>query len=174
MNLTLQVAFWMSSGVAVVATAVALTRRHAVYALINVVVAMVAVAVVLYSLGAPFVAAFEIIVWAGAIMVMFLFVIMMLNLREVPSGERPGAATRIVPLLLALIVGGELAYVLIAPGAGPPPAKAISPQELGAAVYGPYLIGVELTSVLLLAGIAGAYHVGRQEARQTGEEEIVP
>ena len=59
-----------------------LRRRHAVHALLYLIVSLLAVAVDFYALGAPFVAALEIMIYAGAIMVLFVFVVMMLNLAE--------------------------------------------------------------------------------------------
>jgi NADH-quinone oxidoreductase subunit J len=71
--------FYLASIVAVIATLLAITRRHAVHALLYLVVSLLAVAVVFYVLGAVFVAALEVMVYAGAIMVLFVFVVMMLN-----------------------------------------------------------------------------------------------
>ncbi|MHB8991992.1 MAG: NADH-quinone oxidoreductase subunit J, partial [Chloroflexota bacterium] len=74
------VVFYLSGAVAVIATLMAITRVYAVHALLYLIVSLLSVALVFYSLGAAFVAALEVIVYAGAIMVLFLFVIMMLNL----------------------------------------------------------------------------------------------
>ena len=76
----METVFYISSAIAIAATALAITRLHAVYALLLLIVSLLAIAVVFYTLGAPFVAALEVIIYAGAIMVLFTFVIMMLNL----------------------------------------------------------------------------------------------
>ena len=68
--------------VAIVSTALMITRLNAVHALLYLIVSLLAVAVVFYTLGAPFVAALEVIIYAGAIMVLFVFVVMMLNLGD--------------------------------------------------------------------------------------------
>ncbi len=159
----MNVVFWIAAATAVVSTALAITRRHAVYTLLYLIVAMAGVAAVLFTLGAHFVAALQIIVWAGAIMVMFLFVIMMLNLRPQEPRPRPSWAGAVVPLLLALIVAAALILVLVRSGPGTPGARAVDPKQVGAALFGPYAVGVELASVLLLAAVAGAYHLGRRE-----------
>jgi NADH-quinone oxidoreductase subunit J len=74
--------FYVAAGIAVAATAMTITRLNPVHALLYLVVSLLAVAVVFYTLGAPFIAALEVIIYAGAIMVLFVFVVMMLNLGE--------------------------------------------------------------------------------------------
>ena len=78
----MELAFYIAGAVAVIATLLMLTRANVVHALLYLIVSLLAVAVVFYTLGAPFVAALEVIVYAGAIMVLFVFVVMMLNLGE--------------------------------------------------------------------------------------------
>src|SRR6476661_7847919 len=81
------VVFYVSAIVAVVATLFAITRRHAVHALLYLIVSLLAIAVIFYILGAPFIAALELIIYAGAIMVLFVFVVMMLNLGDVTKDK---------------------------------------------------------------------------------------
>ena len=78
----MEVAFYIAAAVAIVATVLMLTRLNVVHALLYLIVSLLAVAVVFYAMGAPFVAALEVIIYAGAIMVLFVFVVMMLNLGE--------------------------------------------------------------------------------------------
>jgi NADH-quinone oxidoreductase subunit J len=164
----MELAFYIAGAVAVISTVLMLTRLNVVHALLYLIVSLLSVAVVFYLLGAPFVAALEVIVYAGAIMVLFIFVVMMLNLGEHASGmERrwltPGIWTG--PMLLAGVLIIEVVY--LARGAtGALGTAAIGPQEVGIALYGPYLIGVELASMLLLAGLVGAYHLGSHEAKR--------
>src|ERR1700692_2855181 len=104
--------FYLAGIVAVVATLLAITRRHAVHALLYLVVSLLAVAVVFYLLGAVFVAALEVMIYAGAIMVLFVFVVMMLNVAEHSMEvEREWLRARnwYGPSVLALILLGELA-----------------------------------------------------------------
>jgi NADH-quinone oxidoreductase subunit J len=164
----MNVIVWIAVGVSLASTLLAITRRRAIYALIYLLICMVAVAVVLFGYGAPFVAALQIIICAGAIMVMFLFVIMLLNLRPETSPARPRPVTWIVPLLLALVMAGELLYILVgghaagAGGMGVTAGVQVEPKQVGLALFGPYVVGVELASMLLLAGLVGAYHLGRR------------
>ena len=78
----MKIVFYIAGAVAILSTALMLTRLNAVHALLYLIVSLLAVSVVFYTLGAPFVAALEVIIYAGAIMVLFVFVVMMLNLGE--------------------------------------------------------------------------------------------
>jgi len=157
--------FYLASVLAVIATLLAITQRHAVHALLYLIVSLLAVAVDFYALGAPFVAALEIMIYAGAIMVLFVFVVMMLNVAERAmevEGKwlRPGSW--VGPSVLALILLGELAYSAVTASSAPSFAIAVGPKQVGVALYGTYWIGVELASLLLMAGLVGAFHLGRQ------------
>ena len=156
--------FYIAALVAVGATAMVVTRLNAVHALLYLIVSLLAVAVIFFALGAPFVAALEVIIYAGAIMVLFVFVIMMLNLGpHSVEQERLWLAPSmwIGPSALGLVLLGEVVYV-VAGAAGATGQAAVTPKEVGIALYGPYVIGVELSSLLLLAGLVGAYHLGRR------------
>jgi NADH-quinone oxidoreductase subunit J len=161
--------FYVSAVVAVLATALAITRPNAVHALLYLIVSLLAVALVLYTLGAPFVAALEVIIYAGAIMVLFVFVIMMLNLgSQAAEQERKWMSPRtwLGPALLSLILVSELIAVLAGAGGETVVARPIEPRQVGLALFGPYLLGVELASMLLLAGLMGASHLGRHGRTQ--------
>ena len=161
--------FYFAGIVAVIATLLAVTRRHAVHALLYLVVSLLAVAVVFYVLGAPFVAALEIMIYAGAIMVLFVFVVMMLNVAEhAMEVERAWLRPRnwAGPSLLALVLLGELTYCTVTSGGVPSPAAAVTPKQVGVALYGTFWIGVELASLLLMAGLVGAFHLGRHAIKR--------
>jgi NADH-quinone oxidoreductase subunit J len=156
--------FYLAGIVAVIATLFAITQRHAVHALLYLVVSLLAVAVVFYVLGAPFIAALEIMIYAGAIMVLFVFVVMMLNVAEhAMEVERAWLRPRnwTGPSVLALVLLGEVAYCAVTSGGAPSPAVVVSPKQVGVALYGTYWVGVELVSLLLMAGLVGAFHLGR-------------
>jgi NADH-quinone oxidoreductase subunit J len=158
----MEATFYIAGGVALISTVLMLTRFNLVHALLYLIVSLLAVSVVFFVLGAPFVAALEAIVYAGAIMVLFLFVVMMLNIgRHAAETEKrwltPGIWTG--PVILSSILILEVVY--LAQGASAGLGKSVlGPKEIGIALFGPYMIGVELASMLLLAGLVGAYHVG--------------
>jgi NADH-quinone oxidoreductase subunit J len=163
------ITFYLSAIVAVAATAMVITRRNAVHALLYLIVSLLAVGLVFFTLGAPFAAALEVITYAGAIMVLFLFVIMLLN-PQTSDAQQPFPIQWRGPGLLAAVLLVELIYLLARGGqavgetatsAGS--VQALSPQQVGLTLFGPYLLGVELASMLLLAGLVGAYHLGRRQ-----------
>jgi NADH-quinone oxidoreductase subunit J len=155
--------FYVSSVVAIVATVLVVTRPNAVHALLYLIVSLLAVALIFFVLGAPFAAALEVIIYAGAIMVLFVFVMMMLNLgRQTIEQEkewlRPAAWAG--PVILAGILLGEFVYVVAGTTARTAGVEVTS-KQVSISLLGPYLLGVELASFLLLAGLVGAFHLGR-------------
>ncbi|MGH7231496.1 MAG: NADH-quinone oxidoreductase subunit J [Nitrospiraceae bacterium] len=162
----MEVTFYIAATVAILATLMVITRLNAVHALLYLVVSLLAVAMVFFILGAPFVAALEIIIYAGAIMVLFVFVVMMLNLGPATIEQErrwitPGMWAG--PSVLSLILLGQLLYLLSSSEVGQPPEIAVvGPKEVSRILFGPYLLGVELASLLLLPGLVGAYHLGRR------------
>lgn len=160
-----EIVFFASAAVAVLCTVMTITSLNPVHALLYLIVSLLAVAMIFFTLGAPFAALLEIIVYAGAIMVLFVFVVMMLNLGDtVVEQERRWLTPRIWvgPALMSLVLLAELVALLggsdLHPIAGEVGAKAV-----GIALYGPYLLAVELASMLLLAALVSAYHLGRTE-----------
>lgn len=160
------ITFYISAAIAIIATVMAITRYNAVHALLYVIVSLLAVAVTFFTLGAPFIAALEVIVYAGAIMVLFIFVVMMINLGpKSEQQEREWFSTRswVGPGILGLLLTIEFIYILAQSGVTLTGTAMVEPREVSLALFGPYLIGVELASILLLAGLVGAYHIGRRE-----------
>lgn len=160
----MNILFTLSALVAVISTCMVITRKSAIHALLYLIVSLLAVALIFFALGAPFVAALEVIIYAGAIMVLFVFVIMMLNLGAQSTVQEtqwmtPGIWTG--PSMLTAILLGELVYALSSNGRRPLSTDIIGPKQVGVALFGPYVLGVELASLLLLAGLIGAYHLGR-------------
>src|SRR5215475_2812740 len=110
----MELTFYIAGAIAVISTILMLTRLNLVHALLYLIVSLLAVAVDFFTLGAPFAAALEAIVYAGAIMVLFLFVVMMLNIgRHAAETERqwlaPGIWTG--PVILAGILLVEVAWL---------------------------------------------------------------
>ena len=160
--------FYVAGAITLIASAFAITRVSPVYALLNFVVSLLGMGVIFYVLGAPFAAALEVIVYAGAIMVLFLFVIMMLSLDLASSAREKSWIARsywVLPILLTALLGIELMRVLLNTK-GPVTAwRVVSPQEVGIRLFSTDLGAVELASMLLLAGLIGAFHLGRPSKR---------
>lgn len=157
----MDIAFYVAAGVAVIATALAISRAQPVHALLYLVVSLLAVAVVFYTLGAYFVAALEVIIYAGAIMVLFVFAIMLLNIAPGGAAERRlfRPTMLIGPALLAAALLAALARLIVS--AGGQAGQSVAPAEVGRTLFGPYVIAVELASLLLLAALVAAYHLTR-------------
>ncbi|HHH40100.1 MAG TPA: NADH-quinone oxidoreductase subunit J [Sedimenticola sp.] len=161
------VLFYLPAAVAVIATALAITRANAVHALLYLIVSLLATGLVFFLLGAYFAALLEVIVYAGAVMVLFLFVLMMLGLGQAGEAwERTLLRPRLWlgPGLLAAVLLGEW---MLAFAAWPLPGAlwAVTAKQVGIALLGPYVLAVELASMLLLAGLVGAYHLTRLPRR---------
>jgi len=157
------VLFYILSAVALLATLMCVTRRNPVHAVIYLVHAFFALAMIFYLLGAPLVAAWEVIIYAGAIMVLFMFIIMMLELA--PSEEAPGLdwAVFVPVLLLSLtLLGATIAIIAADPaGAGGVPDYYASPRTFGYALFKEYALAVEVVSFQLLFAAVGAFYVGK-------------
>ena len=150
----------------VITTLLAITRANPVHALLHFVLSLLGVGVIFYTLGAPFAAALEVIVYAGAIMVLFLFVVMMLNLDRMAirrEGAGLGRPYWVVPLCLAMMLGVPLLITILHGAKRSPGARLVTPQEVGLRLFTTDLAAVELASMLLLAGLVAAYHLGRPD-----------
>ena len=165
----LEIGFFLAASVAVAATLAVIIGKNPVHSLLNLIISLLAVAMIFFILGAPFAAMLEIIVYAGAIMVLFVFVVMMLNLGEhTVQQEKQWLKPHVWagPGILALLLFAEMVYVL---GSGEIQATlhtTVDAKKVGIALYGPYLLAVELASMLLLAALVAAFHLGRQDEKE--------
>ena len=155
--------FYITSTVAIFASVMMITRLNAVHGLLYLILSLLAVGVLFFLLGAHFAAVLEVIIYAGAIMVLFVFVIMMLNqgqktMEQERAWLQPGIW--IGPSMLALILFVEM-LVIVVLGCYAETGQVVNSKQVGIALYGPYLLAVELASMLLLAGLVGAYHLGK-------------
>ena len=166
--------FVIASAVAVFATLMMLIGHNAVHSLLYLILSLLAVSVLFFLLGAQFAAVLEVIIYAGAIMVIFVFVIMMLNQGQTTADQESRwmpPRMWIVPSMLALILLAEI-LVMIISGGHAETGHLVSSKEVGIALFGPYLLAVELASMLLLAGLVGAYHLGKplRDRKQSGSQ----
>ncbi|MGH7699259.1 MAG: NADH-quinone oxidoreductase subunit J [Gemmatimonadales bacterium] len=162
----IEITFWVVSGIAVGAAGLCITRRSAVASALYLVVTLSALAVLFVLLDAQFIAVLQVLVYAGAIMVLFLFVIMLLNLGRRGPADLKGPAG----IAAAVLLPAGLLLQLTALGRAAPPEAIQLPDGAVAALqhehgvvgavarplFGEYLIPFEITSVLLLAAIVGA------------------
>ncbi|MDD2902124.1 MAG: NADH-quinone oxidoreductase subunit J [Syntrophales bacterium] len=169
-----QVVFYLLAGVVLAATVLAITRRVVVHAVVYLVISFLALAPMFYLLGAPLLALLEVILYAGAIMVLFLFIVMMLP-RETRAPGLGVLARQCWPaVLLTGISLTAMAVVLLSlPLAQTPVTAALaSPRHFGRVLFEKYWLGVEVASFLLFVALVGAYYLGKSPepvAEEPGE-----
>jgi NADH-quinone oxidoreductase subunit J len=170
------VTFYLLAGLAVVASALVIGQRNPMYSVLLLIVSFAALAGLYIQLDAPFVAVAQIIIYAGAIMVLFLFVVMLLNAPQEDAADwdrthplrRPGIARFGAALAGVLIL--QLAYALMrvneleAPvGSQTGGAAVSSVRELGRVLFDRHAFAFEATSILILVAMVGAVVLARRE-----------
>jgi len=169
----MEILFFLFGAIAVVAALNVILQRNPIYSAIGLIVTLCSLAGLFLTLSAQFIAAIQIIVYAGAIMVLFVFTIMLLNVRSEESKVDRQKFLRwlAVPLFLALL--GEVYYVvrtvnnpplqIPATGAAPPAEILGTVESIGREMFTSYLLPFEATSVLILMAIVGAMLLARRE-----------
>ena len=162
----MELAFYAAALVAVYSTLRVISTSNPMHALLNLIISLIAVAMIFFCLGAAFAGALQVIVYAGAIMVLFVFVVMMLNLggSEIEQ-ERQWLKPQvwIGPAILSAIMLVVIVYAILGVNDQGIDGTPIGAKEVGITLFGPYVLAVELASMLLLAGLVVAFHVGREE-----------
>lgn len=155
--------FVFAAAITLMAGVMAVTRLNAVHALLYLIITLLALAMCFALLGAPFAAVLQVIIYAGAITVLFVFVVMMLNLgaatEECERAWLPPRQWR-GPAVLALLLFLETVYIIMHGSLAVTPSH-VGAKAVGVALFGPYLVIVELASLLLLVGLIVAWHVGQ-------------
>jgi NADH-quinone oxidoreductase subunit J len=155
--------FYFLAIMAIVSAIAVITRRNPVHAALSLIVTLLSLAGFYLMLYAPFVAAVQIVLYAGGIVVLFLFVIMLINL-EKNVREYQFNKQWVVGIVVALALGGLLAFVYRAGRDAFPSAfyagfrglETDNTQQIGLALYGQYMLPFEIASLLLLVAIVGA------------------
>jgi len=168
--------FYVLSGLAVGASALVIGQRNPMYSVLLLIVSFAALAGLYIGLDAPFVAMAQMIIYAGAIMVLFLFVVMLLNAPQEDAAEwdrthplrRPGIAR--IGIVLALLFVAELGWALTkVVSLGSPVGERAdgavigSVREMGRVLFTQYSFAFEATSVLILVAMVGAVVLARRE-----------
>jgi NADH-quinone oxidoreductase subunit J len=168
------VTFYLLAGLAVVASALVIGQRNPMYSVLLLIVSFAALAGLYIQLDAPFVAVAQIIIYAGAIMVLFLFVVMLLNVPREDAAEwdrthplyRPWP--RRIGAVLAVMLVGQLGWALMrtpgisdAIGAQGPAISDVG--ELGRVLFTDYMFAFEVTSILIIAAMVGAVILARKQ-----------
>ncbi len=169
------IAFWVIAPISVLSGVAMVLARNAVHAALFLIVNFFTLAVFFLILGSPFLFAVQIIVYAGAIMVLFLFVLMLLGVsREVPLTERI-KGQRLIAILLGVGLVAEVVFAVrvgigFSRGQLPDFSRAGTVQGLAEVLFNSYFLPFEVTSILLIVAAIGAMLHGR---RRVGEEETI-
>ena len=176
--------FYFAAALAIVASLKVVTGKNTVHSLLYLVVSLLAVAVCFYLLGAPFAAGLEVIVYAGAILVLFVFAIMMFGLGvdetvNAPQSHAFGLSNIRLwfgPCFIAILLLVQLIFAIDNSVVQEKlTSNIIDAKQVGILLYGPYLLAVEIASFLLLAGLIAGYHFAKPEGisavsqKETGE-----
>jgi NADH-quinone oxidoreductase subunit J len=168
--------FLLFALLAVASAVVVVTHRNPVYSTLSLVVTLFSVAVLFVLLGAPFLAALQILIYAGAIVVLFLFVLMLLNIQREESRDTGQAGQRWAALLGAAVFCGMLSMLFwrtrLARAQGPLTEHLVSLRALAGQLFTEYVLAFEIVGLLLLVAVIGATVVARPpEVGPGGPEE---
>jgi NADH-quinone oxidoreductase subunit J len=164
------VIFYVLGAVMVAATALAVTRKNVMHAIVYLVLSFIATSLLFYLLGAPFLAVLEVVIYAGAIMVLFLFIVMMLEIKS--ADQTPGGFLR--QWWPALALGGIsgivlFVFIILDPGSNLVlPLVTVPPPAFGRFLFQKYWLGVEIASFLLFVALVGALYLGRGDQNPGG------
>jgi NADH-quinone oxidoreductase subunit J len=160
--------FYISSAVAILATVMVITRHQPIHALLYLVVSFLAVSLIFLSIGAPFVAVLEVILYTGAIIVLLIFVVMMLNLgKETAWQEKQWLRPKVWvgPSILCLVLLAELVFEMTRSTPVSMNVNAVEIKAVSLSLYREYVIALELAGFLLMAGIVGAAHIAKHKKK---------
>ncbi len=164
--------FYVVAAVIVGSTAMAVTRRNLVHAVVYLIISYFGTALLFYLFGAPLLAALEVIIYAGAIMVLFLFVVMMIRVESTEEVMFPLAQWIPAAVFggIYLVVGIMMIFKTPETGA-PLNLLMAAPREFALYVFQHHWFTIEVVSLLLLVALIGAMQVGRRGSKEeTGDE----
>jgi NADH-quinone oxidoreductase subunit J len=168
--------FILFGGLAIGCAVNVVAQRNPLYCAISLIGVFVSLASLYLMLAAPFIAAVQIIVYAGAIMVLVVFVIMLLNVEQ--EERRPIRIGFLLPaaVVLAAILIGEVAFFLwsINPNPTLSPSDIGLTSSIGTNLFTAYLLPFEITSILLLMAIVGAMTLARRSGVLTPNARVIP
>jgi NADH-quinone oxidoreductase subunit J len=165
--------FYVVAVVVVATTAVAITQRNLVHAVIYLIFSFFGTALLFYLLGAPFLAALEVIIYAGAIMVLFLFIVMMIKVESQEELMFPLSQWLPAAGFGMIYVGVGFVMVVATPGTDTILRTVFAtPKEFALYVFQRHWLSVEIVSLLLLVALMGALQLGKGKERSRSEDEL--
>jgi NADH-quinone oxidoreductase subunit J len=160
-----QVLFYAAAALALASALVVIGQKNPIYSAFALIVTLCSLSVIFGLLGSPFIAALQVIVYAGAIMVLFLFVLMLLNVkREQDAPGRGGRALGAIAVALVLLLVVQAGGVLLRAAQAPAPRFDASTRRMAEILFSPHFLYVfEATSVLILAALVGAIALAKRD-----------
>lgn len=157
--------FYLLALLITLATGLAIVSRHLVHTVVYLIISFLGTALLFYLLGAPMVAALEVVIQAGAVMVLFLMVVMFLRVEEAEGGLGLPKGSPLILLLGGVGFALALFFLTTNPSNFFPlhPAM-VAPQQFGTIIFEKYWLAVEGISFLLFVALVGAYYLSRGEA----------
>lgn len=163
--------FYILAAVILVSTAIAVTRRNMVHAVIYLVISFFGSALLFYLFGAPLLAALEVIIYAGAIMILFLFIVMMLRMEGME--ERLFPLKQWLPAVgVCFIYAIVMVMLLVSDATKSPPmqAAAVDPATFGQFLFQRHWLAIEIVSMLLLIALVGVLRLGKDSGKKASQE----
>jgi NADH-quinone oxidoreductase subunit J len=154
--------FYILAVVTVIGTVMAITEKHPVHAIVYLVTSFFSLAMIFFLLSAPLIAMFEVIIYAGAVMVLFMFVIMMLDLGRPSEAGRPGMRQWVLPMVLGGIILVSIGVVAASRFNAPGTPGVISITDFSVTLFRKYGVAIEIISMQLLFAVVGALYLGRK------------
>lgn len=157
-----QTLFYILAAVTVLGTLLAITEKHPVHAIVYLVTSFFSLAAIFFLLAAPLIAMFEVIIYAGAVMVLFMFVLMMLDLGHPEQARRPGLRHWLPAFILAGVTLASLAMMLANAGPKPGVAHQTTVRDVSVLLFRNYGVAIEIISMQLLFAVVGALYLGKR------------
>ena len=162
----MELVFYACSLIAVISTLLVIIQKNAIYSLLYLIISLLSISGIFFIFGAFFAGALEVVIYAGAIIVLFVFVIMMLNLgkkNDLQEKKYLNPIFWIGPSFLSLILFLLMAYAIFFVKDKQIYFSLIDVKEVGINLFGPYLLLVELSSLLLLSALVVVFHIGKEK-----------
>jgi NADH-quinone oxidoreductase subunit J len=156
--------FWIFAVISVIGSVLVIAQKKTLYSALALIIVLCSFAGLFFLLGSPFVAAVQVIVYAGAIMILFVFIIWLLGLK---TGEEPALNVKWVYLAVAfsLIVGIEIMYGFIVYIKSVRNGQIGTIKDIAQVLLGKYVLAFELTSILFLAALVGAFYLAKGKGK---------
>ncbi|WP_425619741.1 NADH-quinone oxidoreductase subunit J [Buchnera aphidicola] len=156
--------FYALSLIAIISTILTIIQKNVIYSLLYLIISFLSISGIFFCLGAFFAGALEVIIYAGAIIVLFVFVIMMLNINQENNIKKENFLKPIYwigPSILSLILFISMTYVIFYLKDKTINKLLINSKIVGISLFGPYILLVELSSILLLSALVIVFHIGK-------------